>query len=243
VPSRPPQWRTPRPGGGSARIYIPSRRWRLNWGLALRSLTRGSGYGALAGILASAGVALAAGALENPLTWLLLFSVGGALGGLARAWQPGWRSGEWIGLYVGWPRFLQIAGALLGAVLGAALSIPVSWLICPSLIGLAAGGYVGRQAGLRLWIAGMHWNWERIWAIVSAAGAAVAGGLLVRWIGAGPIGLQLAEWSELLTPWIMAETESLALVWLASGALAGAVGGALSGFVTDLIARVLGLAQ
>jgi hypothetical protein len=202
----------------------------------------------MAGVGAGAGLALGAGMLEIPLGWLLLLTLTGAVGALARGWKPGLRSAEWITIHLGWKRFLQIAGLLSGAALGLWLTKSVIWLICPSLLALAGGAYFGRLAGRKLWDAGMYWDWERIWAGASAAAAAVAGALVLRWLGAGLLelnvqGQALAELVKGLAPWVEAETGNLALGWLATGALAGAVGGAVSGFVTDLVARVFGLAQ
>lgn len=212
---------------------------------AMKSLTIGSGFGALAGILAGALVAMGAGVLDVPLGMVLLLSLGGALGGIARGWQPGFHSGEWIAIHVGWERFLEISGALLGAILGVALTLPIAWMVCPTPIGFVAGGWVGLQLGLKLWQrVGFAWNWERIWAGSVAAWAAFVCALVVRWLGTAVLGSGLERAAESIEPWIMVETgNNTVLVWLATGALAGAVGGAVAGFLTDIIARTFGLAK
>jgi hypothetical protein len=190
-----------------------------------------------------AGLAVAGGALEFELGWLLLLTLGGAFGALSRGWHPGLRSAEWITVHLGWQRFLQFSGLAIGAVLGLWLTKSVIWLICPSLLALAAGGYLGRLGGRKLWDVGMYWNWERIWAGATTVITALLGALLLNWLGLGIVGEKLAELPKLVSPWVLAETENVTFVWLATGALAGAIGGAVSGFVTDLVARVFGLAQ
>lgn len=211
---------------------------------AWKSLTMGSGFGALAGVTACGLLALGAGALDVPLGWILLLTLGGALGGVARGWHPGYRSGEWITIHIGWKRFLEIAGAISGAGLGFTLTLPAAWLICPPPIGLAVGGWSGYQLARRLWQkVGYSWHWERIWAGFSSAFSAAVCALIVRWLGEVAIGSGLARVSDRLLPWILVETDSIILVWLATGALAGAVGGAVAGFLTDVIARTFGLVK
>jgi hypothetical protein len=197
----------------------------------------------LAGTTAGALLALLFMAFEAAPGGVWLIAVGGAFGALLRAWQPGRRLGDLIGRRIGWRPFLQIGWMALGAVLGLWLSRPLAWLICPAIFGLLGGGYLGRWLGRALWLAGRQygWSWERIWAGSSALAAGLLCAAGLYWLGDGPVGVKIGELAGPLQPWLLAQTESLTLASLAFGALTGALGGAVSGLATDLVARAMRL--
>ncbi len=206
-----------------------------------RSLVFGGGGGALLGLALCALLAAASGALGFPMEWGPLLAVGGAAGGMLRGWRPGYRFGLWVSRRIGWSYFWQGVGILAGAAIGLLLSLPFGMLIFPLFLGLFAGGRAGYSIGKKLWLTGAPYGWERIWAGMSAVWTAISGVFLINWLastGLGEQGILLANEFGL---WVAAQTEGQAVVWLATGALGGAAGGLIAGFIVDLIARAFGL--
>jgi hypothetical protein len=134
-----------------------------------------------------------------------------------------------------WPAFGVLAGAGLGGFIGMALGW---WAIFPVFLGLLLGGWLGRNAGRKLWLVGTRLGWEKIWAGVGAFSAALLGWRLAAWLGAGSLSTQLAV---SFSTWITSQSASLALVSLVVGALGGALGGLVAGTIADLSARLFNL--
>jgi serine/threonine protein kinase len=206
--------------------------------LIYRSAGIGAGYGALAGLLPGALTSFAAGSLEYHLSWSLLWAIGGVGGGMARGWKPGYNTGLWINRYVGWRRFWKAAGAVSGGITGFLIGLLFAWAIFPLFAGPIAGGKLGMALGERLWLATNRYGWERIWAVVVAVTNALVGAGLAWLAGFTIPGIASLQLLNPLDAWLLEETGSQIVVWLAFGGLAGAFGGAVSGFVADLVARL-----
>jgi len=235
---------TPRPTQPPTRTYpIFSGRgfWHTVGRKGLLSLRYGGASGALAGVIPGALVALGAGALEHPAAWAVLLALGGAIGGGLRGWRPANRLGLMVTRLIGWQRFWQVIGLLTGAALGGLITLPVFFLIFPLIAGLFLGSKVGLIAGRKIWMLGRPLGWERIWAGWSAVSMTLLGAAFSGWVGGGLFGQWTGGLSSSLAGWIIGQTESQILAWLALGGLGGALGGALSGYFVDLIARLFGL--
>jgi|GEM_PF-1059613 serine/threonine protein kinase len=233
-------------GAPSITVPVNFQQWKAGfWARTrqrfLESVLYGSGTGALAGAAAAGLVAAGAGGLGLDVSWAALLIIAGAVGGLLRGLRPGYRFGLWVNRYIGWHNFWQATGALAGALLGFLISVPFLFLILPALIGTAVGARLGFLAGRKIWIKGSPVGWERIWAGLSAVWLAFAGGLLLYWIGDSALFLYLAGNASDLGSWVLTQTGSQPLFWIANGILAGLIGGGTSGWITDFSARILGL--
>jgi hypothetical protein len=145
----------------------------------------------------------------------------------------------WVERVIGWRRVWPVLGVLGGAALGGFIGFVVGWwAIFPVFLGLLLGGWLGCNAGRKLWQAGAQLGWERIWAVVGALSLALLGWRLAAWLGAGSLSIQLAD---SFSAWILSQSASLLLASLAVGALGGALGGAVAGTLADLFARLLNL--
>lgn len=206
-----------------------------------KSALYGGGMAALLGGLSGAVLGASGMALSHLATWSLLWSVGGAAGGMLRGYQPSYRFGWWVNRNIGWRRFWKGAGIGLGVSLGFLTMLPWVFLVVPSILMMVLGGMVGSSAGQKIWLLGARVGWERIWAVTGTASTAFLG-LGATWLmshtGAGALSYSLANQ---LAAWLQSQSAGWTLIWAVVGALAGSLGGALAGFISDLFARFFGL--
>ena len=205
---------------------------------ALKTFTVGGAQGALAGAIPGALIGLINWSSGELLLWNLIFTIGGALGGLLRGWKPGHKLASLIDRFLGWKIFFQGLGLLSGAVLGGLLSLPFIWAIFPVIIGMILGAQTGMFAGRKLWQVGNLLGWERIWGLVSALGFGVLGfgvAQLAGALGAHAFGASLADG---LMPFAANGSYTWAFIWTMAGALGGAVAGALGGMLADFLGRI-----
>lgn len=217
------------------------RGWILLW-LRLSVLV-GGGRGALAGAGLAALVALLNWSAGSPLNWDLLAATAGAAGGLLRGWQPGARFAHLVGQYLGWKRFWQGMGLIVGAAVAGAFGMAFVWTILPSIFAVILGAQGGLYLGGRFWQAGQNLSWERILAVVGALGAAGVGWVVAEIAGTGgldQLGAQLGDSLLLLSG---DGQPGSALIWLLAGGLSGAVFGALAGVLVDLFGRLVRLTK
>lgn len=176
------------------------------------------------------------------VTWSLLWALGGAAAGLLRGWKPGYRLSLWVNQHIGWHRVMQAVGLLVGALGGAVAGFAIGWwAVIPVFLGLYYGGKKGMLLGRRLWLAGNRLGWERIWAVVGAAGAAFTGWTIATWAGSSGLGSLAGSYGQDLAVWLADSSTSWLLAWAVVGALGGALGGAIGGTLADLFARLSGL--
>jgi len=207
------------------------RQWITN------SVTVGGTQGALVGMLPGILIALAGWLDGTTLNWRLLLATSGVVGGLLRGWLPGYRLATLINQYIGWKRFWQGTGILGGAVGGSILGFLNGWSVIPVILGLVLGAWVGMILGEKFWKISKNLGWERIWGGVSAVMAAGLG-----WIAAQLAGLAgLNAFGENLTagllPYGTSDSISSALLWLMAGGVSGALFGAFSGMIVDMVGR------
>lgn len=213
----------------------------LNWAgpRLYKSLAIGGGLGALVGAFSGALIGIAGWLAGNMVSWVLLWAIGGAAAGVLRGWRPGYRVSLWVDRSIGWNRFWPAFGVLAGAGLGGFVGLAVGWwAILPVFVGLWLGGWLGRKAGQKLWLFGVQFGWERIWAGVAALVTGLLGWQLASWLGAGNFSTQL---SGIFSDWIASQSASLVVVSLTIGAMGGALGGIVTGTLADLFARLFNL--
>ena len=217
------------------------RGWVLQW-LRLSVLV-GGGRGALAGAGLAALVALLNWSTGSPLNWNLLVAAAGAAGGLLRGWQPGARFAHLVGQYVGWKRFWQGMGLMVGVAVGGGFGMAFAWAALPSIFAVVLGAQGGLYLGGRFWQAGQNLSWERILAVVGSLGAGGVGWGVAEIAGAGglnQLGAQLGDSLLLLSG---DGQPGSALIWLLAGGLSGAMFGALAGLLVDLFGRLVRLTK
>ena len=198
--------------------------------------------GALVGVLPGAVVGVASWSTGNAAAWSMLWALGGAAGGMMRGWQPGYRMSLQVNKTLGWERVWPVVGMVAGAAIGGSIGLLLGWwAILPVFFGLVTGGWLGSMAGKKLWHAGNRLGWERIWAGIGAASAALIGWMVAHHAGSGGLGGLTDQLASSLAFWIIHQSDSSTLVWAAVGALGGALGGALAGISADLFARFCGL--
>jgi len=206
--------------------------------LLYQSLSVGGGQGALAGAVPGMVLGVLNWSAGEALYWTLLFSLGGAAGGLLRGWRPGHKLASVIDRFIGWQHFWQGLGLLAGALLGGALGMLFAWAIFPVILGLVLGAQGGVLLGRKIWQAGSMVGWERIWGTISALGfGAIGFGIahLAGLLGMNALGTDLANW---LLPYASNDSYIWAFIWVLAGGLGGALAGALGGIFTDFIGRV-----
>ena len=205
------------------------------------SLVFGAGSGALVGLVPGLLSALAAFfLLSSEPAWAFLWAFGGAAGAGLRGIKIGQRLGLVIAQHIGWKRFWQGAGLLIGAAVGGLLSLPFALAIFPIFIGVITGARLGLETGNRIWSAGNRLGWERTWMITGGVASALLGAA-VAYSGAALLGSPTSALTQYLTTYLT--SLQLAPVWpaLASGALGSLWGGAFSGLLIDFGARFTNL--
>jgi hypothetical protein len=201
----------------------------------------GGAQGALAGALPGGIFALIQWSNNASIAWPLLFSLSGAAAGLLRGWKPGHRLASLVDQGLGWKRFWQILGGLVGAGLGGIAGIFFVWAVIPVILGLVLGAQTGVYLGKRIWQVGQPLGWERIWGALSGIAFGGLGfGLarLIGWLGLNMFGDKI---SAGLLPLPVIQSWESALLWGIVGGIGGALIGALVGSVTDLLGRLTGL--
>ncbi len=201
----------------------------------------GGPIGLLAGLLIGAILSTGGWAIGHQPAWYILWAGGGAAAGYARSWQPSYRLGIWVRVYIGWERFWKAVGLVFGVLIGGALGAVWFFLVLPLFVGLIGGGWVGYKLGEKVYLAGQKYGWERIWATSGAVATAILGGVTAGLVGAGVLGSWPNHQAELLGIWMAGQGASWFIVWAATGGLVGALGGAFSGVLADLVARLAGL--
>jgi serine/threonine protein kinase len=206
-----------------------------------KSLLIGGMQGAMAGALPGIVIGLMNWSANTPLNWALVLALGGSAAGLLRGWQPGHRLAGVIELYIGWKRFWELFGMVIGATIGLIFTLPMFFAIIPVILGLVLGGQVGYFLGGKIWQGGKMVGWQRIWGVISAIGAGAIGFGLSKLIA--PVGLnQLgAELAVGLRPFAANGSASWAAIWALAGATGGALVGAVIGIFIDLGGRFSGL--
>ena len=241
-PSRPYPGAQPRRGfpnhPGSVRAWVSPR--------LSKSLLVGGGLGALIGALIGGLAGLASASMGEIAAWTLMWALGGAAAGVLRGWKPGYRMSMWVEKHIGWHRLLPVFGMLAGAMFGMLLGFIIGWwAIIPVFVGMFYGGRLGKRAGHKVVLLGSRIGWDRLWAGLSAVVAALFGLRMAVWLSGGLVGSLVAQGADLLTGWILGLLSSsapdLLIVALVSGALCGGLAGAVSGVLTDLVARFSGL--
>jgi hypothetical protein len=232
------------PVGGPASV-LSGRPWMRpgamrGWAGRMLSLSLmvGGGQGALAGALAAAAVALLNWSAAGPLDWDVLVAVAGLAGGLLRGWQPGYRFANLVDRYVGWKRFWQGIGIVIGGLIGLAFGLIFVWAIFPVILGLVLGAQSGMYVGGKLWQAGKTLGWEKILAAIGALGAAVFGWGAAKIAGAAGLNYLGAELAVGLLPLTGDGLPASALLWFLAGGMSGAIFGALAGLLVDLFGRI-----
>ncbi len=208
---------------------------------AYKSLAVGGVQGALVGALPGALIGMINWSTGDALAWSLLFSIGGAAGGLLRGWKPGHQLAAVIDRTIGWKIFWQTLGLLTGIVIGGLIGLLFIWAVFPFILGLVFGGQLGLYVGRKLWQVGSSVGWERIWGVISGLGFGALGFGLARLLGvlgANALGLNLADG---LLPFANNGSLLWALAWILAGGLGSALAGALAGLLTDILGRFTGL--
>jgi hypothetical protein len=187
-------------------------------------------------------VAMTGATQGEMVAWTVLWALGAAAAGVLRGWKPGFQMSIWVNRHLGWHRVMPIGGLLAGALGGMLAGLIIGWwAVLPIFIGLFLGARLGRQAGRKLAVLGNRLGWERVWAVLSAGFAALFGWQLATWLGEGLIGGLAAQGATSLAGWLSAGSPSLLLTAAIGGALCGGLGGAVSGCLTDVVARLSGL--
>ena len=206
--------------------------------LIVKSMSIGGGQGALVGAIPGLVLGLLNWSSGEALYWTLLFSLGGAAGGLLRGWKPGHRLASVIDHYIGWKYFWQGLGLFAGALAGGALGMLFAWAVIPVILGLVLGAQSGVYLGRKIWQVGSFVGWERIWGTISALGFGVVGFGIAQaagFLGMNALGTDLASG---LLPFAANGSYTWAFIWMMAGGLGGALAGALGGIFTDFIGRV-----
>jgi hypothetical protein len=198
----------------------------------------GALVGALIGVLAG----LASAAFNEIAAWTLIWALGGAAAGVLRGWKPGYKLSMWVDSHVGWDRLLPVLGMLFGAMAGMLVGLVIGWwAILPVFMGLIYGARWGKSAGRKVVEVGNRIGWNRIWAGLSAGGAALFGWQAAVWLGGGSVGSLAAQGVTTLSGWLSGSTPDLLVTAAVNGVLCGGLAGAVSGSLTDLVARFSGL--
>jgi serine/threonine protein kinase len=207
-----------------------------------KSLLAGGGVGALIGAIIGGLAGLASASLGEIAAWTLLWALGGAAAGVLRGWKPGYKLSVWVDSHLGWHRLLPGLGLLLGALIGMLAGLVIGWwAIIPVFIGLFYGARLGMRAGRRVVEMGNRIGWDRIWAGLGAGVAAVFGWQVAVWLSEGAVGSLTAHGATSLSGWLSGSTPNLLVTAAVSGVLCGGLAGAVSGSLTDLVARFSGL--
>ena len=242
--SPPPSQPHPKPQPVNMPAYRPGslRAWigpRLS-----KSFLTGGGMGALIGAVIGMLVGLASASFGEIAAWTLMWALGGAAAGVLRGWKPGYKLSMWVESHVGWGRLLPVSGLLFGAMVGMLVGLVIGWwAIIPIFIGLFYGARYGKMAGRKVVEVGNRIGWNRIWAGLSAAAAALIGWQAAVWLSAGAVGNLTAQGATTLSGWLSGSTPNLLVTAAVSGVLCGGLAGAVSGSLTDLVARFCGLAD
>jgi hypothetical protein len=211
---------------------------RQVWPVLRGSIIFGAGSGALVGLVPGLLMALATFFLmSSEPAWAFLWAFGGAAGAGLRGLKIGQRLGLVIAQHIGWKRFWQWAGLLIGAAVGGLVSLPFALAIFPIFIGVFTGARLGLETGNRIFSAGNRLGWERTWMLTGSVSSALLGSVLAYTIGAPLLGGPTSALTQHLTTYLAGL--QLAPGWpaLATGALGGLWGGAFSGLLSDLGAR------
>jgi hypothetical protein len=148
----------------------------------------------------------------------------------------------WVDSHLGWHRLLPGLGLLLGALIGMLAGLVIGWwAVIPVFIGLFYGARLGMRAGRRVVEMGNRIGWDRIWAGLGAGVAAVFGWQVAVWLSGGAVGSLTAHGATSLSGWLSGSTPNLLITAAVSGVLCGGLAGAVSGSLTDLVARFSGL--
>jgi len=238
IPSRPLQGS--QPGSGLAYPPVSLQAWarpRLS-----KSLLIGGGMGALVGALIGGLAGLASAASNEIAAWTLIWALGGAAAGVLRGWKPGYKLSMWVDSHVGWDRLLPVLGLLSGAVVGMLVGLVIGWwAILPVFMGLVYGARLGKRAGRKVVDVGNRIGWNRIWAGLSAGGAALFGWQAAVWLSGGAVGNLASQGVTTLSGWLSGSAPNLLVTAGLTGVLCGGLAGAVSGSLTDLVARFSGL--
>lgn len=234
------------PGGWNAPSTTPALQTHGVWNWArpkiVKSVAIGGGIGALAGALPGALLGVMSWSAGEVVAWSLLWALGGVAAGILRGWRPGVRLSQWVQRNIGWQRVLPVAGLLGGAFGGGVAGFIIGWwAIIPVFLGLIFGGRLGWSLGRAIWRAGNQLGWERVWAVIGAAGAAGLGWTAARWVSDSGVGLFADHYAGVLALWLAGNSLSWVFVWAVVGGLGGALGGAIAGTLADLCARLVGL--
>lgn len=237
-PSRPhpasQPWRVPAPRPINLRAWAKPR--------LTKSLMIGGGQGALIGMLTGLLIGMASAAQSQMAALTMLWALGAAAAGVLRGWKPGYQMSLWINHHLGWHRVLPVVGLLAGALGGLLAGLVIGWwAVFPVFIGLFLGARLGRQAGRKLAELGNRLGWERVWAGLSAGFAALFGWQIATWLGGGAPGDWAAQIAASLAVWVSGSPPGVLVTAGTTGALCGALGGAVAGCLTDLGARLSGL--
>lgn len=198
--------------------------------------------GALIGASIGGLAGLASASLGEIAAWTLMWSLGGAAAGVLRGWKPGYKLSMWVDSHVGWDRLLPVLGLLSGAMVGMLVGLIIGWwAIVPIFIGLFYGARLGKKAGSKVVEMGNRIGWNRIWAGLSAGIAALFGWQAAVWLSGGAVGSLTAQGATTLSGWLSGSTPNLLVTAAISGVLGGGLAGAVSGSLTDLVARFCGL--
>jgi serine/threonine protein kinase len=242
-PASPPPARpqpSSQPVSGPANHIVGLRAWarpRLT-----KSFLTGGGMGAMIGASIGILAGLASASLGEIAAWTLIWSLGGAAAGVLRGWKPGYKLSTLVDSHVGWDRLLPMLGLLSGAMVGMLVGLVIGWwAIIPVFIGLIYGARFGKRVGLKLVDLGSRIGWNRIWAGLSAGVAALFGWQAAVWLSGGAVGSLLAQGITALSGWFSGSTPNLLVTAAVSGMLCGGLAGAVSGSLTDLVARFCGL--
>ncbi|MEE4609308.1 MAG: hypothetical protein V2L15_10510 [Desulfobacteraceae bacterium] len=245
-PSRPTSPPPARPQPGSQPVSRPANRpiglraWaspRLS-----KSLLAGGGMGAMIGAAIGGLVGFASASLGEITAWTLVWALGGAAAGVLRGWKPGYKLSVWVDSRLGWDRLLPIVGLLFGAMVGTLVGLVVGWwAIIPVFIGMYFGARTGKKAGRKVVGIGNRIGWNRIWAGLSAGIAALFGWWAAVWLSGGAVGSLTAQGATTLSGWLSGSTPNLLLTAAVGGMVCGGLAGAVSGSLTDLVARFCGL--
>jgi serine/threonine protein kinase len=206
-----------------------------------KSVTVGAGQGALIGALPGIVIALFNWFAAGPLDWSLLLVASGALAGMLRGYKPGYRLGALVNRYLGWRFFWQGVGAVTGTIVGGTLGMLFGWAIIPVILGVVLGARGGLYIGGKIWLLANRLSWEGIWGTVSALGAAALGWGVANLIGSFGLNAFGADLAVALLPFSGNGSVWWAFIWLLSGGVSGALVGALSGFLVDLLGRFTAL--
>jgi serine/threonine protein kinase len=206
-----------------------------------KSVTVGALQGALVGALPASALALLNWWTSGPLNWSLLLILSGVSAGMVRGYKPGYRLGILVDRYLGWKHFWRGVCAVMGTMLGGMFGLLFGWAVIPVILGVVLGARAGYYIGSQIWQLGNRVSWENIWGTVSALAAAGMGWGIATLAGSAGLNILGADLAVTLMPFSGNGEAYWALIWFAAGGSSGALIGALSGFIIDLLGRITAL--